>query len=424
MKSQIFNIWTGKTDVIAGPPAFVPEPPNLPSLSYHMPELHAELLSAVDLLLKLPSHELVASKSFPRILSRGVPLSSDAWGFAAFWPCIQEICETSEGLYEQLQLRRTEIREIRDSVRPSILPIPGLEALSQGGSLSMIQNGLSGSYILSDENNIPRFVIKPLDEDIGAIGNPKGYATPFTHSLLADMPLYRSCFREVAAFEIAEQVGVSSIIPRTAFAILEREEFHDLSEQISPKEQGRFGELLGKGDKEKLCSVQEYVQESKTLFEALQDLQQHGLTDEEIERLFDQTDFEEANILLWMTGDPDGHSHNFLVTPKRSDAIGHQMFGLRKIDNGFAFPEQRGDLYNSLATLPNARHSLSLKAIEKIQEIDPDELADTLIRHGLESSVDAMCRRIETLQRITLENPSMSIKKINKRLSNQHEKVA
>ncbi len=421
MKSQIFNIWTGKAEAVAIPQAF--DPPSLTPLAYHMPELHAELLSAVDTLLNLPPQEL-ASKPHPRILSSNVPLTSDAWGFTAFWPCIQEICETSEGLYEHLQLRKAEIREIRDSVRPAILPIPGLEALSQVGSLSLIQNGLSGSYSLSDENNIPRFVIKPLDEDIGALNNPKGYASPFTYSLLADMPLYRSCFREVAAFEMAEEIGVSQVIPRTAFAILEREEFYDLSQQISPKEQGRFGDLLGKGDKEKLCSVQEFVHESKTLFEALQDLQQHGLSDEDIERLFDQTDFEDANILLWLTGDPDGHSHNFLVTPKQSDAIGHQMIGLRKIDNGFAFPEQNGSLYNSLATLPNAKHPLSPKATQKIQEIDLDDLADTLIKHGLESAISAMRERIETLQRITLEHPSMSIKKINKRLTNLHEKVA
>jgi len=424
MKSQIFNIWTGKSEAVALSQAFDPAPPRLSPLAYHMPELHAELLCAIASLLELPPVELAANKPHPRILSGNTPLSSDAWGFAAFWPCIQEICETSECLYEHLQLRRREIEQIRDSVRPSIFPIPGLEPLSQVGSLSLIQNGLSGSYFLSDENKIPRFVIKPLDEDIGALNNPKGYASPFAYSLMADMPLYRSCFREVAAFQMAEQVGVSTIIPRTAFAILYREEFYDVSQQISPKELGRFGELMGQGDKEKLCSVQEFVQESKTLFEALQDLQQHGLSDGDIERLFDQTDFEDANILLWMTGDPDGHSNNFLVTPKRTDAIGHQMFGLRKIDNGFAFPKQNGDLYNSVATLPNARHALSQKAIEKIQEIDLDDLADTLIRHGLESSIDAMRERIKTLQRITIEHPSMSIKKINKRLSNLHEKVA
>ena len=313
------------------------------------------------------------------ISSSAITLTTDAWAFGSFWSFIQESCQTSETLYENIRLRQAEIKEIREAMRPSILPIPAIHEVLETGTLSLIPNGISGSYFLLDAAGIPHFVIKPLDEDIGAINNPKGYASPFIDSPLRDgVPLYRSCFREVAAYRMAEMIGVASIVPRTDLTILQSDQFFDLSQNVSPREMQRYFDHLGRSDKEKLCSVQEFVAESKTLFEAAQDLQSSGLSDEEIEHLIDQEDFENANILLWVTGDTDGHFGNFLVTPKRVDDIGNQVFGLKKIDNGLAFPETNGQLINSLVHLPNAYRPLSSAALSKIQTLDPDAMADCL----------------------------------------------
>jgi hypothetical protein len=169
--------------------------------------------------------------------------------------------------------------------------------------------------------------------------------------------------------------------------------------------------------------VQKFIAESKTLFEAAQDLQSSGLTDEEIEHLIDQDDFENANILLWITGDTDGHFGNFLVTPKRVDDIGNQVFGLKKIDNGLAFPEMNGQLINSLIYLPNANCPLSSAALSKIKILDLNAIADCLAQHGLEGATSAMRDRIYALQTIVRNNPTMTIKSINKQLSKIHEKL-
>jgi hypothetical protein len=448
-KGQILNIWTGLPNIRALSASKSLElsdslddtPRTLPTIAKHVPEIHAQLL---DVLLHFlephqPNIKLRRrDRSLSLALARGCeqlssthsmeiaksPLTTDAWAFGSFWPCIQEVCQTSDNLYENLRHRRAEIQKIRETMRPTILPIPGFTELLDAGTLSLIPHGISGSYFLLNEDSVPKFVIKPLDEDIGAINNPKGFASPFADSpLRTGIPLYRSCFREVAAFQIAELLEVSSIVPRTTFAIIQSDQFFDLSQQISPKEMQRYLDLIGPEDKEKLCSVQEYVVECKTLFEASQDLQSASLLDEEIEALLDRRDFENANILLWVTGDTDGHANNFLVTPKRVDAIGNQIFGLKKIDNGLAFPEVNGQLVNSLAALPNAKRPLSFKSIAKIQMIDPDAIAKILIQHGLDGSITAMRSRIKTLQAIIEDNPSISIKAINKKISKLNEKL-
>ncbi len=355
------------------------------------------------------------------------PLTTDAWAFGAFWPFIQEVCQTSDNLYENIVLRRAEIHEIREQMRACIVPIPGFMETFDTGTLSLIPNGISGSYFLMDGDGSPQFVLKPLDEDIGTINNPKGYASPFIDSpLRRGIPLYRSCFREVAAFQMAEFLGLSSVVPRTSFAIVQSDQFFDLSQNVSPREMQRYLDTIstaGPADKEKLCSVQEFVQKSKMLCEAMEDLQAASLLDEEIANLFDQKDFEDANLLLWITGDTDGHSGNFLVTPKRVDEIGNQIFGLKKIDNGLAFPEINGHLINTLSHLPNAKRPLSYAALAKIKKLDPDAMESILKQHGLDGAAPAMRARIEALQQITKTHPEMSIKAINKRLKKIEEPI-
>lgn len=450
VKTQISNIWTGVPNIRSSPACLQTRaiersdsaehvsPVN--RTARHLPAFHAQVLEVVrafleprkqkprhraQSLLKIRLEESSLSRTNSSMTaSSAITLTVDAWAFGSFWPFIQEICQTSENLYEHIRLRQAEIKEIREAMRPSILLIPAIQQVLETGTLSMIPNGISGSYFLLDADGTPHFVIKPLDEDIGAINNPKGYASPFIDSPLRDgVPLYRSCFREVAAYRMAEMIGVASIVPRTDFTILQSDQFFDLSQNVRPSEMQRYFDRLGRADKEKLCSVQEFVAESKTLFEAAQDLQSSGLTDEEIEHLIDQEDFENANILLWATGDTDGHFGNFLVTPKRVDEIGNQVFGLKKIDNGLAFPEKNGQLINSLVHLPNASRSLSSAALSKIQTLDSNALTDCLAQHGLEGSMDAMRDRIYALQTIVRNNPTMSIKSINKQLSKIHEKL-
>jgi hypothetical protein len=337
------------------------------------------------------------------------PLKEDLWSFGFFWLEVLRQFSSVEQLYAAITDLYGDIAELKEAFRSRAESYRGEIERNEG-------RGVSGSYFLVDDEGVRRFVIKPLDEDAGCI-HSDGFATPFWMSpLRSNMPLYFSSMREVLAYEIAKTIGVESIVPKTTFGIFESEKFHDFSDGIAIEELKQFIETCGLGDKEKFCSVQEYVANSKSLFEALQDLQMAGLTDEEIGQRFDQKDFEDANILLWTTYDTDGHMGNFLVYPKGVDEIGNEILGLKKIDNSLAFPDKNQQLRNNLSYLPNANCELSDEAKAKIAAIDVEKLAKQMEEMGLDSAVGAMKTRIEALQKIA-QTPGMTIKEINQAMT-------
>lgn len=364
-------------------------------------------------------------------------IPSDKWGFGWDWLTITQNYPTLDSLYTAILQRRNQISEIKEKWRPYIRAIGGTDPIhiglaelskgrnTQGGyiipeeNLSLISNGISGSYFLSDENNEKRYVVKPIDEDISCLNNRKGFASPYTRSTIRkNMPLYLSSMREVMAYETAKLIGVTNVSPRTSLAILESSAFYDQLDGIDPSERERYEQkVIAEPIREKLCSVQEVVPNSKTLFEGIQELQHAGLSDEEIAARFDTRDFEDANILLWCTYDTDGHMGNFLVYPKSYDSIGNEILGIKKIDNGLAFPEKNEQLRNNLRYLPNAEKPLSAEGRAKIAAIPIESLAERLEQFGLEGSVEALKERLETLKQIVAENPDLTIKEIDQKMS-------
>lgn len=363
------------------------------------------------------------------------PLVHDYWAFGSFWHSVAQKYSTVDALYAALSNRLETIRKIRETARSWIQTTRSLSPLYEtlsscsafstdsgtylidASRLSPIEDGISGSYFLKDPSGRIRFVVKPLDEDIGCIHNPKGFATPFKTSPVRDnMSLYSSAFREAAASQFAQTAGISSIAPRTVLAILQSDRFHTLGDDVSLTEIARYKEQCGEADREKLCSVQEYIPNSKTLGEALQEFQAAGLLDEEIAARIDSTDFEEANLLIWLTYDTDAHSGNFLVYPKRIDGIGNEILGIKKIDNGLAFPEKNRQLRNHLAYLPNASQPLSSSLKEKIVSLDAGRLEELLRYHNLEASAPALSQRVAKLKEL-VERPNITIKQINTELS-------
>lgn len=345
------------------------------------------------------------------ILSGEEPLKEDLWSFQYFWHEVRQKFATVEGLYAAMQDLYQLIKDTKEKFRSSAELFDPFRLEPNAG------RGVSGSYFLTDEGGNRRYIIKPLDEDAGCI-HSEGFASPFNMSpLRSNMPLYFSSMREVLAYNIAVSIGVGSVVPKTVFGLFESEQFHDFADGVSVDERKRFLEQCGFADKEKLCSVQDYVPNAKSLFEAIHELEMGGLTDEEIASRFDQTDFEDANLLLWTTYDTDGHMGNFLVYPKGTDEIGNEILGLKKIDNSLAFPDKNSQLRNNLAYLPNARRELSEEAKAKIAAIDIDLLAEQFEQMGLESAIPALKERIPVLQRLAQE-PGMTIKEINKAMSN------
>jgi hypothetical protein len=339
------------------------------------------------------------------------PLKEDLWGFGFFWWEVDQKFPTIESLYAAIQDLYDDIEEIKETYRLSA------EIFDSTHLEPNTRRGISGSYFLLDDEGRPTYIVKPLDEDAGCIHN-NGYASPFIMSpLRSNMPLYLSSMREVLAYQIATSLGVGSVVPKTVFGLLESEQFHSFSNGIDFRERDRFLEICGPADREKLCSVQEFVPNAKSLFEGLQDLQMAGLSDDEIAARFDQADFEDANILLWTTYDTDGHMGNFLVYPKGIDEIGNEILGLKKVDNGLAFPDENKQLRNNLSYLPNARRELSPEAKAKIARMDIETLSRQFEQMGLDSAIPALRERIPYLQQLAQE-PGITIKEINKSMSN------
>ncbi len=352
------------------------------------------------------------------------PLSFDFWSFGSYWELVKDSYHTLGNLYGAIKEKIQTLFSTRETFRGKILKNETLESIAfetradgtyliDPENLKRIKKGVSGSYFLYDAEGRPRFIVKPTDEDAGCINNPKGYATPFEMSpIRKNMPLYLSAFREAAVWEIAEEIGVGSIAPKTQLAILESWSFSNFSERVSQNEIDSFLEQVGETSREKLCSVQEFVPNSKSLFEALHELQAKELSDEEIAARFDQADFEDTNILLWTTQDTDGHSGNFLCYPKGSDSFGNEILGIKKIDNGLAFPDKNGQLRNHLKNLPNAQKPLSDAAKAKIAAIDVEAVVQTLEKYNLGSTVEAFRTRMAKLKSLS-QKPDITIKKIN-----------
>lgn len=368
-------------------------------------------------LLAVPSYKsLYFSTCDPIIQNSSIdqegpePLKKDFWGFDFFWPEIVKEFGTVEALYGAIQDLYRYNQKIKEKFRSMALAFPDFECqINQNG-------GVSGSYFLADDTGKRHFVIKPLDEDAGCI-HSRHWASPFVISPLRKyMPLYRSAMREALAYQVAYSIGVGTIVPQTTLGIFTSDQFHDFADGVNSMERHRYLEYCGNADREKLCSVQEYVHNSKSLFEAIHELEAAGLSDSEIAARFDSRDFEDANILLWTTYDTDGHMGNFLVYPKGVDEIGNEVLGLKKIDNGLAFPDKNRQLRNTLSYLPNAKNPLSAEGRAKIEAIDVDTLAKQFEQMGLESATAALRERIAFLKE-TVKTANITIREIDKQMN-------
>ncbi len=365
-------------------------------------------------LLELNPWPEAVGKSDSEELGPEEPLKENLWGFGTFsWPKIQREFGTVERLYAAIQDLYEEIRALKEAYRGMAKSFPEFRVeLNEFG-------GVSGSYFLIDEEGKRRYVVKPLDEDVGAI-HSRTYPTPFyKNPIRGYVPLYLSSMREALAYQVAQMIGVPSIVPKTELSLIESEKFHDFLEGIQPEERERYKEFCPNvPDKEKLVSVQEYVEGAKSLFEVLHELQAAGLSDLEIASRFDQANYEDANILLWTTYDTDGHGGNFLIYPKEENGL----LGFKKIDNGLAFPDQNIGFRNGLAYLPNASQELSPEAKAKILAIDVEELAKQFEEMGLGSAIPALKKRMAFLKKLCLKE-HITIREIHRRISKIGKKI-
>ena len=295
--------------------------------------------------------------------------------------------------------------------------------------LNLVSLGISGTYFLLNREEMALVVIKPLDEDYGCINNPKKWNTLLKYSPEhAYIPLYQAAQKEALTYQFARALSVESIAPKTALAILRSEKFFDFRdhpERTLPAglKDPKCLEECNALPREKLCSVQEFIQKSETLLESYErtvkqfnEKQFEELNQRMIEQ-FDQQQFEDLNILIWAIYDTDAHPENILTFVLRYDKNGQEIYGLKKIDNALTFPEKNQGLQNALIHLPNVNKPLSSEGIQKLAAADVEALSEQMKKYGLETAIPAFRERMALLKELILE-PNITIAQVNQRLEN------
>lgn len=349
------------------------------------------------------------------------PNPSDRLHFGRFWKQIK-LLEKEELLLEAISKRRKEINALKEHWRSKIDHLKTgvdapfyqqIEKCFEQGSLSVSLKGSGAAYFLLDEQGAPRFVIKPIDEDILCLNNRKNYASPFNDGRFRvrfEIPLYRAAQAEALSYAVARDIGLDHITPKTVMAIISSGNFFDISDSLEGVEKEVFLQHVGRPDKEKLCSIQEYIPNMMQLYDLAQEWIAHDISDKAIEDSIDQDDFEEAIILIWILYDTDAHAGNIHVKLNSSS-----VYNLKKFDHGLTFPEQNKHLFNALSCIPNCLHRLSPEAQQKIRDVSVPKMVELIKEYELDESIGAFEERMEILK-LLIESETMTIYEIDLRL--------
>ena len=276
-----------------------------------------------------------------------------------------------------------------------------IERALKDGKLVPNPSGAGSSYFIVDAQGVERFVIKPVDGDVFCLNNRKGFGSPFNdsdHYVREGIPLYRSAQTDAICWEVASIAGLERTTPRTVMGILEDSEFYDFSFELEEEVKDRVLHEVGMPDIEKLCSVQEFIPDTQNLIELLHQFYSEGLSDEEIASHFDQDDFEQVCLLLWLSFDNDAHGGNFLAYVKRTDAMGNKIYGIKKIDNGLSFPEKNIQYVDILAWVPNALLPISPALKQKIAHLSIEQILKRMDDYELFNCKEAFQERVEIIK--------------------------
>lgn len=266
-----------------------------------------------------------------------------------------------------------------------------LRTLLQEGLVYRIQDGDGGAYIVKDGTGKAHFVIKPTDEDIYCLNNPKNYhSSSLKIRARKNIPLYQSAQREAFCYELATLLGLEAITPKTYLSTLYLPEFF----LFSPN-----------GSLEKLCSVQEYIQDGMPLRNLLQNLFSSHIKDEDLGPYFEGEDFALISLFTWLTLDNDAHAGNILAYPKKQISNSFTVYGLKKIDNSLSFPEKNTDFFHFLMHFPHATAPLCSSIREKILHLPLVLLEKSLERFDLAPSLPAFRERVHVLQELAKRPP-------------------
>lgn len=339
-----------------------------------------------------------------------------------------ELMKSDQTLLPMIKLRRQELLAQKEHWRPFVNAMQqGQEMAFYAFCLSIFREatlvpfdgGSGNTYAVCDAHQKPQLVVKTVDGDIFCLNNAKAHGSPFNdaeHRVREDIALYHSPQTDALCSEIASLAGIEEATPKTIMAILNNEQFYDFTTRIPELERQSWILATGFPDPEKLCSVQEFIPNAVSFAELLHEFYAQGLSDEEIAAHFDQQDFEQVCLLLWLSYDNDAHSDNFLVYVKSRDESGKKIYGIKKIDNGLSFPEKNTNYSNILTWAPNARFPISDSLKQKICQLPLQRMLQKMEDYELTCAKEAFLERVDILQQLA-QKPGITIGEIDLRLN-------
>jgi len=256
--------------------------------------------------------------------------------------------------------------------------------------LERVEAASSGVYFLLDENKTPLKVIKPADESIACLNNPFDHFFPQRPPLFGrDFPFYHEVEREAACFEI-DQLLQFGLTPKIDLAIVRSAQFYDISEATYES----HGITVEVGDRDKLCSVRDYVPHAAMICDLPE------------ETAFDPHDVENLALLCWITGNHDCHGGNILAYPKAVLENGSVLHGLKLIDQGLSFPRSNRDHFFFIDFI-DLSQKLSKQAQYLISHLPVVAIGKILHAYGLHESIGAWHERVRILQNLATLNLSL-----------------
>lgn len=350
-----------------------------------------------------------------------------------------------EKLYRLINDRRHEIKADKEYWRERHTSPERVVRLNKEGKLVPFEGGMGGAYKLRKDDDTPiYYIIKPSDEDLNSLNNRKLVASPLgskdkTERNRLHIPKYRSVQTEVLSYEVAKLLGLDDITPKTEMVILKNKVFHDVLDgvkQTAGKLKDAVYSLAGKPDKEKLCSVQDFIPDAIDFNKLEEKRNTYNWRPDQFDKYMEenilQSDYEKCLLFACITGETDGNTGNYLFV-KTKDNEGNDKLGIRKIDNGLCFPDKNSTEFSTcLEVMPHLSKPLSAEGRALIANINEEQIMQMINKYFPNSNGQAamafrervvLLKEMAQEQGITLEQIHTAISNMNIQLTSSGKNV-
>jgi hypothetical protein len=334
----------------------------------------------------------------------------DTLNFSHLWDYIFSQETTVDSILSAVEERRQEIKDYKLRYTELLTKVPGSLFLQR------VEEASSGVYLYKQGKD--RFILKPFDEGMYCLNHPKKWGSPFSDKALrpkSNIPPGRTVEVDYLCSFIAEALGIAYITPKVERVIVTSDHFFDISQA------GNASIIISRplDAKEKLCSMQPYIEGGEKLTTVVYNLLSHGSSLEEVWLSFNAEQMEDLHLFLWCCYDTDAHLGNFMAF---SDEKGSLQ--IRKIDNSFCFPDTNEGFTNHFMHLIGNDRLISERLKQKMLAIPVEMVEDMASKLGLqEPAIAAFAARADLLKRLATKQ-ELTFNEVNLRMYlMEHEAV-